>query len=486
MSKFKGVKHPNVFEVNTRVLLRSIGDSGAKATLSAISQEYLQTLADRGIDYVWMMGVWQLRELEINPDGISSEMRADFDRLLQGMEPEDLEGSPYAIEDYVVDPSIGGEEELAELRKRLHQLGMGLILDFIPNHFGAHTHWLHTHPEYFIEVGETAWNIDQTTFYTPATAPGKYFGHGKDPYFDAWQDTIQVDYAFEGTHEFMIMQLKKVASQCDGVRCDMAMLPVKRIFHQTWGNYTEWRGDEFWPKAIEMVREEYTDFTFIAECYWDMEAELLEMGFNYSYDKTFYDRLADAAALKQHFNADNWYLDQTVRFLENHDEERASEYLPLQQHMASAALLRFSPGMRLWHMGQWEGFRTKLPVQLNRAPMETCACLLNDIEDSAPCACAVTFYRNLFNISDHDILAHGNWSKVNIPNMTEAMFAWQWNYKKEGIVLLVNFSQEVQELNTADLTSAIGPDVDALFPQTQDPEHLNKLQPWGVYLFKIR
>ena len=274
----KTAKHPNLFEINTRVLVNSYSTSGQRATLKDIPDTYWQELVDMNIDWVWLMGVWKLREKEINPDLIPDGMMREFEELLPDLTPDDIDGSTYAIEDYEVDAILGGEEELMALRKKLHGHGIRLMLDFIPNHYGAHTKWLKTFPEYFIAVGDTAHNIDPVTFYSPLNMPGKYFAHGKDPYFDAWQDTVQVDYSFEGTREWMTEQLLRVANLCDGVRCDMAMLPVRRIFKETWGNYVKWNGDEFWPQAIQAVKGERDDFIFLAEVYWDMEAELLEQG----------------------------------------------------------------------------------------------------------------------------------------------------------------------------------------------------------------
>ena len=44
----------------------------------------------------------------------------------------------------------------------------------------------------------------------------------------------------------MIAELVKIAGQCDGVRCDMAMLVLPEVFERTWGR----RRPPFWPRAI--------------------------------------------------------------------------------------------------------------------------------------------------------------------------------------------------------------------------------------------
>jgi hypothetical protein len=65
--------------------------------------------------------------------------------------------------------------------------------------------------------------------------------------------------------------LSAIAQQCDGVRCDMAMLLVNRVFQRTWGKRAgEPPGREFWEEIIAAVRKEHPQFLFLAEVYWDM------------------------------------------------------------------------------------------------------------------------------------------------------------------------------------------------------------------------
>jgi hypothetical protein len=81
--------------------------------------------------------------------------------------------------------------------------------------------------------------------------------------------------------------LLKIAGQCDGVRCDMAMLVLPEVFERTWGI----RAELFWPKATQRVREKSPDFTFMAEVYWDLEWTMLQQRLDYAYDKRLYERL---------------------------------------------------------------------------------------------------------------------------------------------------------------------------------------------------
>ena len=177
--------------------------------------------------------------------------------------------------------------------------------------------------------------------------------YGRDPYFDGWPDTLQLNYGNPQLQQAMIGELERIAGQCDGVRCDMAMLVVPEVFERTWGI----RAEPFWPKATESVRRQHPGFLFMAEVYWDMEWTLQQQGFDYTYDKRLYDRLREqhARPVREHLCADMDYQDKLARFLENHDEPRAAATFAPEVHAAAAVLTYFSPGLRFFHQGQFEG-----------------------------------------------------------------------------------------------------------------------------------
>jgi hypothetical protein len=167
--------------------------------------------------------------------------------------------------------------------------------------------------------------------------------------------------------------LLDIASQCDGVRCDMAMLLFNDIFAGTWNGYVGPKPDkEYWEEIIPQVRETYPDFLFVAEVYWDKEYEILQQGFDYAYDKPLYDRIIenDVQKLRQHLVASIEYQKQMMRFIENHDEPRAYDKLGHDRSFPAATLICTLPGACLLHYGQLTGRIVKLPVQLARAPEE--------------------------------------------------------------------------------------------------------------------
>ncbi len=75
----------------------------------------------------------------------------------------------------------------------------------------------------------------RTTRGSTARTASRVFAYGRDPYFAGWPDTLQLNYANPATQEAMIATLVKIAGQCDGVRCDMAMLVLPDVFERTWG-----------------------------------------------------------------------------------------------------------------------------------------------------------------------------------------------------------------------------------------------------------
>ena len=209
---------------------------------------------------------------------------------LLDLREEDIAGSGFAITGYTVHPGLGGDAALARLRERLRKRGLRLLLDFVPNHTAPDHPWAEDHPEYY--VAGTERDLAQAPQnYTRVKRKGGdlILAYGRDPYFAGWPDTLQLDYSNPATQEAMIGELQRIAGQCDGVRCDMAMLVLPDVFERTWGR----RAPLFWPEATRRVRERVPGFRFMAEVYWDLEWTMLQQGFDYAYDKRLYDRLRE-------------------------------------------------------------------------------------------------------------------------------------------------------------------------------------------------
>lgn len=445
--------HPALYEINTRVWLKQFDRPGRPARLSDIPEAFWDYLRARGIRYVWMMGVWRTPDREeILKYALEPGLQEAYDRALPGWTEADVIGSPYAVDRYEPAEELGDWKDLEQLRKQLHQRDLRLILDFVPNHFHAESSLIQDHPYVFLKAEEAQIQADPSTFYR---YKGKIWAHGRDPYFAAWQDTIQVDYFHNRARDFMSDQLVKLAKVCDGVRCDMAMLMLNTVFESTW-RYTSGfvdRSTEFWKRAIDRVKEQYPDFQLIAEAYWDLEWQLQQLGFDYTYDKRLLDRLheGNVPSIRGHLFADPDFRDRSVRFLENHDEDRMLSRVNTRQAEAAALITYTLPGLRFYHDGQWEGKRVRLPVQLGREPEEgACTCVQAQYLPSEQsvdwikpvCQCTYVFYEKLLAYLQKPVFQRGDWQQLDWLSGSDHLLAWQWEYQEEWVIVLVNYSNQ--------------------------------------------
>jgi len=360
-------RYPSLFQVNTRAYLSQLAAGlGRPATLDDVPDGQLDEWAASGFDLVWFLGVWQTGPAGQRVSASKPEWLEEYARILPDFQPSDVCGSCFAVADYRVHDDFGGNAALERLRQRLRSRGLRLILDFVPNHTAPDHPWVRDRPDYY--VGGSQQQLDaQPRNYCRAEGD-RILAYGRDPYFDGWPDTLQLNYGNPALQETMLGELQRIARQCDGVRCDMAMLVLPEVFQRTWGIPS----DPFWPRATRAIHDEHPGFLFVAEVYWDLEWTLQQQGFDYTYDKRLYDRLehGDARPVRGHFCAGLDFQNRLARFLENHDEPRAAATFPPEAHRAAAILTFFSPGLRFFHQGQREGKQVRIPVHLGRGPVE--------------------------------------------------------------------------------------------------------------------
>ncbi|HXV59469.1 MAG TPA: alpha-amylase family glycosyl hydrolase [Vicinamibacteria bacterium] len=360
-------RYPSLLQINTRVRLSELSnDLGRPATLDDVSDNELDQMAADGFCLVWFLGVWQTGDAARRVSRSKAEWLDEYRRVLGDLREEDVTGSCFAVRDYRVHEDFGGDDALARLRERLRSRGLRLILDFVPNHMAPDHAWVVQHPEYFVPGTEEQMAGKPQNW---GRAGERILAYGRDPYFDGWPDTFQLNYGSPELQDAMLGELSRISRQCDGVRCDMAMLVLPEVFERTWGILAR----PFWPWATAAIRKEIPGFLFLAEVYWDLEWTLQQQGFDYTYDKTLYDRLERGGAreVREHFHAGLDYQDHLVRFLENHDEPRAAATFPEHDvHRAAAVLTFFSPGLRFFHQGQREGRKVRIPVHLGRGTSE--------------------------------------------------------------------------------------------------------------------
>jgi len=362
-------KHPLVYEINTWPWLESLARRhGRPVDLGSVPEAEWDRLASLGVDAVWLMGVFERSSKSAAIARAHPGLQEEFQRALPGYGPEDVVGSPYAVRTYQVDVHLGSDHGLQEAREQLALRGMGLMLDFVPNHTAIDHPWVQVDPACYVcgDMGTVHFH-PEAWFQAGSTV----VAHGKDPYFAPWTDTAQLNAFADAYRAKAIQTLRFLASRCDGVRCDMAMLLLSDVFQKTWGDRAGKRpATEFWAHVIPQVRLLHPNFRFVAEAYWDTESALINQGFDFCYDKRLYDGMlhGDAGQIRSHLAQDPEYQGHLVRFIENHDEPRANTVFP--QHRLRPALLAAMtlPGMKLLHEGQMEGKHARLPVQLGRQP----------------------------------------------------------------------------------------------------------------------
>ena len=409
-------KHPLLYQINTRVGLTEMSRQlGRQATLDDIHDGEIDLIARMGFTWVWLLSVWKTGLEGRRISRTNMAWRDEFQKTLPDLCDDDITGSGFAITDYSVPDEIGGDAALARLRARLNRYGLKLMLDFVPNHTGLDHPWVNEHPEYYVAGTEIDLaRAPQNYARVRSSSFDRLLAHGRDPNYGGWVDTLQLNYANREAQAAMIGVLEKISQQCDGLRCDMAMLVLPEVFERTWGVHSE----PFWDRAIERVRARNPEFCFMAEVYWDLEWTMQQLGFDYAYDKRLYDRLhaGRARPIREHLAAGLDYQTKLARFLENHDELRAAAAFPRERHPAAAILTYLVPGMRFFHQGQLTGYKKKISPHLCRGPVEEI-----DPELHA-------FYDRLLSLLRKPIVRVGNWELLGCHP------AWEGNWTHDNFV----------------------------------------------------
>ena len=327
--------------------------------LNQINKHVLRQIRKQGITHIWFTGLLEHAGCTAYlQDGIED----DNPEVVKG-----IAGSPYAIRDYYdIDPDLAEivparMTEFESLVKRCHEINMGVIMDFVPNHV-ARRYFSDAKPEGVTDLGgnddnEKAFSPSNNFYYLPGeelelpeqlkqlpyvSASGKELYHefpakatGNDrftakPEINDWYETVKlnygVDYLDHGRKYFdpipdTWIKMRDIllfwaGKNVDGFRCDMAeMVPV-----------------EFWNWVIPQIKEHYPGILFIAEIYNSNVYRLYidEGRFDFLYDKVgLYDtlRMVMAGDVPARNITHEWQklegLDQyMLRFMENHDEQR--------------------------------------------------------------------------------------------------------------------------------------------------------------------
>ena len=472
---FSSCRNPHLYEIPILIWLNDIAQRFSRpVTLGTIPENVWDELAAyqrgpeqsrgaRGWDFVWLMGVWERSSASAVQMLADPAARKSFDEGLPGWQPEQVAGSPYAVHRYEPDSRVGTWADLDRARAALNKRGIGLMLDFVGNHVALDHSWMREHPEYFIQGGEADLQRDPAGYFAVETAAGPraILARGRDPYFPPWPDAAQLDYFSEDLRAAQLAQLVKIAAHCDGLRCDMAMLCLNDVFARTWASHLAGRqppAQEFWTQVMRAV----PGIVWLAEVYWGLESRLLDLGFQFAYDKPLYDllRAANAASstndpgrasdIAARLRAPEEARGRMAHFLENHDEARAASVFGEPsfrsadsgdssapnveitstvaaesnsvKHLAAAAVLVATlPGMRFFHYGQLQGRHIHLPIGLTAQMPDT----------PQTCNAAIrAFYRKLLTVTAASAFQSGAFQRLDVTTTGDASFAslsaYQW------------------------------------------------------------
>jgi glycosidase len=483
-------RHPTIYEINTRVWLFDLGEkTGHSVDLRSVPSPEWDRIAAYGFDAVWLMGVWQRSPASIAIANRNNRLLKEFKRALADFQPQDNIGSAYSIREYIADQALGGSVGLAIARDELAKRGIRLILDFVPNHVALDHRWVAEHPEYFFEGNPDDAKNDPDSF---VEVNGHIFACGRDPYFPAWQDVLQLNAFHPELRQAALQTVLCIAGACDGVRCDMAMLLLNSIFERTWGSRAGLKPTtEYWADLIAAVKKSVPEFLFIAEAYWDREWELQQQGFDYCYDKRFYDRLThgNAESVRAHLSAPVDYESKLLRFIENHDEQRVRAVFSFDKERAAAVAMATVPGLKLFHEGQLEGRQIRVPVFLRRRAAEP---VNQPIQD---------FYSKLLQIIDAPAFTEGKWSRCRCTgwpdNSTyQNLLSWSRSKDSDRYLVVINFSDSpaqgrvqvpwagVQGKTWCLLDLFSGHTYERSGDEMRDPGLYVGLRPWGYHFFR--
>ena len=472
--------HPHLYEIHAWVWLEQLSRQyGRRVTLGSVPDSEWDDLRRRGFDLVWLMGVWERSPESRRIFQSDSGSFAQYERALPGWTLGQVVGSPYAVRTYRPDPRIGTWSEFDRVREKLHTRGMRLILDFVPDHTALDHPWVQTHPEYYVQGTPEDARRDPETFFLAEKARGGpvAIARARDPYFPPWRDAAQINIFEPAARLALLGELHEIARHCDGVRCDMAMLVLNDVFFKTWHTFdtTQPLREEFWTQVFPA----FPGFRWIAEVSWEMETRLQELGFEFTYDKGFYDRLRSARPQEflAHLGAEPAIQSRLVHFLENHDEPRSAAVFGAERLSAATTLLATLPGMRFYHHGQLTGAKIHVPIALGDAAVE------------APDPGVAALYEKTLSLSNEEVFHTGEWKLLEVQSVGddswENLIAYRWRSAQALRVIVVNLGAGTSQ-GRIPLAGEISPTsnyslVDK-FTDTVYPRSGNEMTAKGLYV----
>ncbi len=377
--------------------------------LDQIPDEELATLSRRGLNSLWLIGVWErsrasktIKQLCGNPDAVASA---------------------YSLFDYRIADDLGGESAYVNLRNRAYRRGIRLASDMVPNHMGIDSPWVVEHPDWFISRQDSpypAYNFDgpdlshdsrveikiESHYFEQTDAAvvfqrrdrqsgeTRYIYHGNDGTSFPWNDTAQLDYLNPAVREQVIQTILHVARLFPVIRFDAAMTLAKRHFHRLWfpgpgssgaipsraeygmtdAEFNAHMPEEFWREVVDRVAAEVPGTLLLAEAFWLMEGYFVRtLGMHRVYNSAFMNMMRDEenakyrSVIKNTLEFDPDIMKRYVNFMSNPDERTAiDQFGKGDKCFGVAAMMSTLPGLPMFGHGQIEGYTEKYGMEYRR------------------------------------------------------------------------------------------------------------------------
>ncbi|MGC2621518.1 MAG: alpha-amylase family glycosyl hydrolase, partial [Acidobacteriaceae bacterium] len=360
---------PNVVMIakSTYVWLAQLSRQYGRAIerLDQIPDEELEALARRGMNALWLIGVWE---------------RSQASQTIKRMRGQaDAVASAYSLDSYRIADDLGGDYAYRNLRERAARYGVRLASDMVPNHMGIDSPWVVEHPEWFLSRQDSPYPAyrfdgpdlshdgrveikiedhyyDQTdaavVFRRRDNASGhvEYVYHGNDGTSFPWNDTAQLNYLRADVREQVIQVILHVARLFPIIRFDAAMTLARRHVQRLWfplpgsGGSIPSRAEsamtqeqfdaamphEFWREVVDRVAAEVPGTLLLAEAFWLMEGYFVRtLGMHRVYNSAFMIMLRDEdnakyrSVIKNTLEFDPDIMKRYVNFMSNPDERTA-------------------------------------------------------------------------------------------------------------------------------------------------------------------
>ncbi|MGD0938402.1 MAG: alpha-amylase family glycosyl hydrolase [Terracidiphilus sp.] len=381
--------------------------------LDEIPDEELATLARRGLNTLWLIGVWE---------------RSRASRTIKQLcGNSDAVASAYSLFDYTIADDLGGETAYVNLRDRAFKYGIRLASDMVPNHMGIDSPWVVEHPDWFISRPEPPYPVYsfngpdlssdgrveikiEDHYYEQSDAAvvfqrrdrssgeTRYIYHGNDGTSFPWNDTAQLDYLNPAVREQVIQTILHVARLFPVIRFDAAMTLAKRHFHRLWfpgpgasgaipsraeygmsqAEFDRAMPNEFWREVVDRVAAEVPNTLLLAEAFWLMEGYFVRtLGMHRVYNSAFMVMLRDEdnakyrSVIKKTLEFDPDIMKRYVNFMSNPDERTAiDQFGKGDKCFGVAAMMATLPGLPMFGHGQIEGFTEKYGMEYQRPRYE--------------------------------------------------------------------------------------------------------------------